>query len=513
LKPSPHRWREIDRECSIALVRGRLFGLLVAAAAAFPASATAAPVLVMGGGGHVNAGNDPFLATRALTPAPAGVAWAGAHATRSTGRTVRSELTRLYRARQIDRAAYRRYGASFTAALGAAKRLRGTRAVELGAVISNLNEIAATRELSASRLPALFLTLDRNRRWWSTGPLLGSGQRVEFSGSQLVWEYYPGQGIELQVLGTFGKADGLYTAGPSQYPKLRQILSEMIPLAALRGGGLTWEYYFHFDGGSPPWTSAMSQGTALEALTRASKAFGQGSSQPSGGTAVGPPSDHYLQIARRALPIFSVAPPVGVRVLTPAGARYLQYSFTPGTDIINAFLQSLIGLYDYAHVSGDRQAQRLFAAGDAQARAELWRFDTGSWSLYQPGVEDTLDYHTLVTGFLDELCARTNAHAYCATAQRFHAYMTTPPALRLLSTKTAPKAQFSIRFSLSKYSHVGIVIASGQQTVFLTSSYLSYGVDAFHVPPLPTGSYTVRLAATDLPGNFSRIVGTLRVSR
>ena len=58
------------------------------------------------------------------------------------------------------------------------------------------------------------MTVDANRQWWTTGPLLSSGQRVEFAGSQLVWEYYPGQGIQLQVLGTFGKADGLYTGGP-----------------------------------------------------------------------------------------------------------------------------------------------------------------------------------------------------------------------------------------------------------------------------------------------------------
>ena len=86
------------------------------------------------------------------------------------------------------------------------------------------------------------------------------GQRVEFAGSQLVWEYYPGQGIELQELGSFGKADGLYTAGRLHYRRCEQLLAELIPLAAQRAGGLAWEYYFGFDGGRPPWTSAMSQG-------------------------------------------------------------------------------------------------------------------------------------------------------------------------------------------------------------------------------------------------------------
>lgn len=105
----------------------------------------------------------------------------------------------------------------------------------------------------------------------------------------------------------------------------------------------------------------------------------------------------------------------------------MQYSFTPQTDIINAFLQSLIGLYDYAKVSGDPVARRLFAAGNAQAQAELARFDTGAWSLYQPGIEDDLSYHELVTGFLDQLCSRTAARVYCSTAQHFHLYLKVPP--------------------------------------------------------------------------------------
>ena len=72
--------------------------------------------------------------------------------------------------------------------------------------------MAGTGALTAGRLPALFMTVERNRRRWTIGPLPSSGQRVEFAGSELVWEYYAGQGIELQELGSFGKADALYTA-------------------------------------------------------------------------------------------------------------------------------------------------------------------------------------------------------------------------------------------------------------------------------------------------------------
>jgi hypothetical protein len=492
-------------------VRGRAFGLLLAAAWAFPAGAAAAPVLVMGRHGRVSERNDPFVTTAQLpsgpagtlplttsgpSPARAGAARAPKGRRRVKPRTVPRELAGLYRSRQIDETDYSADSRSWRAALGAARHQQGVRATELHAVIANLGAIAAAGQLTASRLPALFLTLDRNRQWWTTGPLLSTWQRVEFAGSQLVWQYYPGQGIELQVLGNFGKVDGLYAAGRPEYPRMRALLGELIPLAARRAGGLAWEYYFHFDGGSPPWISAMAEGTALEALTRAARAFGP---RP------------YMQVAAQLLPPFTVAPPAGVRVATALGARYLQYSFAPHTDIINAFLQSLIGLFDYARASGSPEARKLFAAGNAQAQAELPRFDTGAWSLYQPGVEDSLDYHELVTGFLDQLCARTHASVYCTTAQHFRAYLRTPPTLRLLTARARAKTPFALRFALSKYSRVGIVVTRGTRRVFLTSADFGYGLDSFEVPQLPAGSYEVRLAATDLAGNFARITGTLQV--
>jgi D-glucuronyl C5-epimerase C-terminus len=330
---------------------------------------------------------------------------------------------------------------------------------------------------------------------------------VEFSGSQLVWEYYPGRGIELTVLGNFGKADGLYTAGRSQYPAMQALLSELIPLAVRRGAGLTWEYYFRFQGGKPPWTSAMSQGTALEALTRASQAVQHDSELQ---------DVDYLAIAHQALPIFTRKPALGVGVPTPVGTRYVQYSFAASRslEVINAFLQSLIGLYDYAQASGDPQAASLFAAGNAEAQAEVPQFDTGAWSLYQPGREDTLEYHQLVTGFLQQLCAKTGAPVYCATAQDFETELQMPPALSLLSTRARVRKRISLRFHLSKISRVGIVVLQGTKAVFATSANFPYGTRSVSVPALRRkGTYAVHLAATDLAGNFNRIVGSLQVTR
>ena len=490
--------RRLGRAAAVLLCAG------LALALASPTSARAASVLFMGAGGHVSVRQDPYLPAAAPTPAPnttqATVAAApAAKRPKQPQQTVVSRLQRLRKSGAITAAAYAGYNSSFNAALAAEHRLGGARATELEAVIENLHNIAAAGKLTSGRLPVLFQTLNNNRQWWTSGPLPSSGQYVEFAGSQLVWEYYPGQGIELQVLATFGKADGLYTAGEADYPQLEQLLTQMIPLAVNRGGGPAWEYYFRFDGGKPPWTSAMAQGTAIEALTRAYEATQNAS---------------YLQLAHQALALFTVAPPIGVRVPTALGARYVQYSFTPGTSIINAFLQSLIGLYDYAQVSHDPLAQQLFNAGNAEAQAEVPHFDTGAWSLYQPGVEDLLSYHELVTGFLQELCQRTQAPVYCITAQHFTVYLTTPPVLTLL-TQHLPKGKTSsISFQLSKISHVGIVvIGPGGHTLFETSATFGYGTRSFAIPALKyRGTYTIHLAATDLAGNFNRIVGTIQVS-
>jgi hypothetical protein len=491
-------------------MRRSLSVLLVVAA--FPASATAAPVLVLGHNGQATVRNDPFLSGAALTPAPAsGPARSTiARAARSRGRpkkrpkrrppiTFLSELGRLDRTRGIASTAYRRDVAAYDGALATEKHLHGTRATELAAVTETMHQIAVAHQLTPSRLPALFATLAANVQWWTTGPLLSSGERVAFAGSQLVWEYYPGQGIQLQVLGSFGKADGLYTSGAAGYPALEQLLAELIPLAAQRGGGLTWEYYFNFDGGSPPWTSAMSQATGLEALSRAYEAT---------------KNPYYLTVAAQALPMFTQAPPAGVDVKTALGTRFLQYTFAPQLSIINAFLQTLIGLYDYAQVSGNPTAAALFAAGNAEAQAEVPQFDTGAWSLYQPGVEDDLSYHELVTGFLQQLCTRTAAPVYCTTAQHFQAYLTTPPTLQQLTLRGKVRTATSLRFRLSKASRVGVVVTVGARTILSTSASFPSGIGSFTIPKQPrAGTYSVRLSATDLAGNFANVSGSLQVAR
>ena len=378
------------------------------AVAALAPAARAAPVVVLGSHGGSWKAQDRWLPAGGDPPA-ARLAIAARARPRSRV-TVAGTVALMVMRRQLSPSAAHGYLGQLRSAQGAERHLRGTRAAKLGAVIANLNAITQAHELTPSRLPVLFLTLRANQRWWTSGPLLASGQRVELQGSGLVWEYYAGQGIELQELGSFGKANGLYTAGRASYPAFLALLGELIPLAAARAGGVAWEYYFSFEGSAPLWASAMAQGTAIEALTRAFRATGQQS---------------YLALAHRALPLLQTAPPAGAAVRTRLGRRYLLYTFAPGEAVLNGFLQTLIGLYDFAAASGDATARALFAEGDAEARAEVPHYDTGTWSLYEPGQESTLDYHELVTGFLYALCQRTHAPVYCTTAERFQGYLTT----------------------------------------------------------------------------------------
>jgi D-glucuronyl C5-epimerase-like protein len=455
---------------------------------------------------------EPDFATPGARPGPQAGS-AGARASRSPGPTVAGALAGLARSGALSAPASQQYLSEYQSARGALRRLRGTRRNELGAVLANVEAIAAARRFTPTRLPALFLTLQRNQQWWTTGPLLAAGQRVGFPGSRLVWEYYPGQGVEIQWLGTFGEANGYYSARDNG--DLRLVLDEAVALASARAHGIAWEYLFRFDGGLPPWTSGLSQGTGIQALTRAWSRLHDAS---------------YLTAAQGALGIFQTPPPEGVRVATAAGAHYLEYSYAPRERILNGFIQSLVGLYDFTRMTRDPLGEQLFEAGDAAARAETPTYDTGAWSLYDQAGESDLSYHELVTQFLDNLCSRTQQtptprssapggsrpnpdQVYCSTAQRFRDYLKTPPALSLLTSRLAGGRNATLRYRLSKISTVTVSVRHGAALVFARRALVGHGLRGTSwTTPARAGAYTLTISATDLAGNGASVQGALAVS-
>jgi hypothetical protein len=519
---------------SIDLVRwtplkGLAPALLVALVLASPASAS--PVLTLRSDGSVLRHDDPYLPpAQSLGPAPQGAGAApatrmGATARAGRRKTVKGELKRLLKANAITRAQHDAYRGIYFQAQRTRSKLSGTRRSALGATIVNLERIAATGQLSASRAPAVFETVRRNRSWWASGPLLGGGQRATFAGSRLVWQYYPGQGLQIQWLATFGMANALWTT-TSKLGTLRLLLDEALPLGAQRAGGLAFEYLFRFGGGSPPWVSGLAQGTAIQALVRS-------------GVKLAEP--RYIQAARSALGIFRTAPPTGVRLRTDAGAHYLIYSYAGQYRVLNAFTQALNGLYDYASLTGDPEGRALFAQGEAQLRKELPLYTIGGWSRYSlSGEISTLNYHTLARDFLRNLCTRMKAEfappappptggtipttptvpvlpaadatPYCAAADRFTADLKDKPKLVLVSRSVRAGTPALVRLRIDKPAFVKLAIYRNGSLVTVMTANLSAGTRALRwVRPRSRGTYDVKMRATDLAGNVGNGSGQLTV--
>ena len=457
--------------------------------------------------------------------------------------TVRGELLRMLTAGEIDQATHDADRAIYVNALALRSKLEGARRVALGAVLRNLENIARSGGLTPTRLPALFATVARNRQWWSNGPLLRNGARVGFEGSRLVWQHYAGEGLQIQWLGTFGKANGLWQGGYDA--SLRALLDETLPLAAQRAGGIAWEYLFGFDGGAPPWVSGLAQGTAVQALARAAVRFAD---------------PRYGEAARAALGIFREPPPSGVRIATPAGAHYLIYSFAPNLRVLNAFTQALNGLHDFAALAGDAEGHALFAAGEAQLRGELAQYDTGAWTRYSLAREADLHYHKVARDFLANLCARLTEDAaaaqapptpaspaggtpvalpgtlpvpvptggaapvvapaaaidptpYCGAAQRWTQYLSLPPVVKLVSRRARGGKPATLRLTLTKPSYVTLRLRRGGRTVIVLGGRLGSGVRTLRWPrpPRAAGTYKVLLHARDLAGNSGAGEAPLRL--
>ena len=491
--------------------RTAILALAAALTLSAAGSAQASRVLVMDRHGHVHARQDRLVpradradrrarpqrrsSQRRASPRRAGTA----------ARRARTPvaLRTLLRTGQIDQPAYDRALGDFRRASKLRRSLTGARRVAIRGVVADLEGMAARGAVTARRLPALVATLEANIRWWTTGPLLSSGARVSFAGSELVWQHYPGHGIQIQWLGTFGKANGLWGTRKDD-ERFANLLSEAVSLAGERAGGIGFEYLFPFDGGNPPWVSGLAQGTALTALVR-------------GGLRLHDRT--WFDAARRAIGVFRVAPPEGVAQKTPAGTHYLQYSFAPGLHIINGFVQSLNGLFDYARVLDDEEGRALFAAGRAEAAVELPRYDTGGWSKYSEYRDSDLHYHDVLRGFLSSLCNRLKRNEqddepFCQYAARFTLDLGRAPVITFdrRQGRIRAKRPARVRFSIDKPATVTMLITRGSFTHRAVVRVAS-GPHSFGWRPPRAGRYAITVSALDLAGNRGSGEATARAKR
>ena len=480
----------------------------LAALPTFSGSARAEQVIVVDGQ-HASRVDDPFVPSRAqvdLGPAPGRArirAYPSGHGPRAVGRV----LLRAQQTGAISRSRYDDYRRAFRGARTAWRRLASARKAELGYVLRSLERMALGGRLTPSRMPVVFLQLRRNSSYWSSRPFPAAGDQVSFRGSELLFQYFPGRGLQLHPLANFKKANLLHGAcgqrgrgqpvcgarppgprrgTPCRPGRLRRLLDELSAIAVRRGDRfIAWEYLFHFGGGSPPWMSGMAQATAITALGRGAQLLNRAD---------------YHETARAALGAFEAPPPVGVRTGGPrGGVHYLHYSFAPRLYIFNAFLQSLIGLHDYARLARDPRATSLFRQAEPEGQLEVPDSDVGDWSRYSfRGRESTREYHELLREVLQGMGRRLGG-IYCAYAIRYRGYQTQPPTIRFSGPPaTAARRNSRVRFTLSKLSVVELKIYKGRRLAFRRLATFRRGSRSFGWRPRSAGRYAVRLGAKEL---------------
>ena len=344
-----------------------------------------------------------------------------------------------------------------------------------------LHEIAsyhATYE--APRATALFGMLDENTRYFALHNVPQAKTDV-VGPDGVVYRYFPGLGLQWHPLAEFA---ALNAADASRNLQTTARLAQALVDREEDDG---YEYYFRF-GGPTPWTSGMAEAVAAQALARASELTG---------------NPFLAQAAARAA---RLAARLVLHVSTGPWIRL--YSFDHEI-VLNAQLQAVLSLQDYAQLESDASAQALANALNASAQALLPRFDTGAWSLYSlSGAEAPLDYQRYVTLELRQLAARDPT--WSAAAARFVAYLRTPPALTVSrqtpSVWPRPRDGYldtvPVSFRLSKIARV--VLEVGSQRKILT---VARGAHTFYLDPGPLrpGQYDARLAATDLAANFGQV--------
>jgi D-glucuronyl C5-epimerase C-terminus len=385
----------------------------------------------------------------------------------------------------------------------AARTLRGTPQANVRGVLSNLTSLAKRKLLGSRGYPA-FLILQRNLEWFyddrRAAPAYGT--RTTFEGSELIWQFYPGSGWQLQPLANFGRLNGLLRLKKPAAGRLEKFADDMLATGVQRRGSLAFEYYFPWSGGAPGWISGMATATGMQAFANLSKRDGD---------------VRYTNAARSMLGVFKTPPPWGVTVQGAAGPSFLLYSQSPSVLVGNGIAQALIALDNYRATTGDVDATALVNSALAEAKRLLPLYDTGAWSLYdrtptKPGTESDLSYHQLFEGFLNQLCDKFG-DPFCAEAENFARYETEPVAITAVATKVQRKRKRIVAsFVLSKRGSILATLERAGTPVRSWSGGMLRGKHTLTWTLPPKGDYELVVNATSLNGIASEASSQISIA-
>ena len=337
----------------------------------------------------------------------------------------------------------------------------------------------------------LFSMLELNEQLLASQPLPPSGTDV-YGDDGVLYRFVTGHGYEFHPLGNFAALNTLVLTGKTD--EATELADALVARGVQKDDRLLWSYPFPFGSGKPPWRSGMAQAVAAQALARVGQALDD---------------QTLLDAAGEA---YAAIPGKLVRSL-PAGPWIKLYSFD-AAPVLNAQLQSIISIGDYAEISGNTGAAGLAAQLRASAATLLPQFDTGYWSLYSlNGKEAPLSYHDFVVTLLKKLATRTQDTTWSDFAARFQSYETQAPVLKPADTTGEPIVVYpdprdgyldgaTFKFWLSKLSTVTIR-AGGKAR----SYEIGHGTQSLAWTPrgLPPGTYKPYLTARDAAGNKTTV--------
>lgn len=148
------------------------------------------------------------------------------------------------------------------------------------------------------------------------------------------------------------------------------------------GESIVWRNYFADQKYElkPGWISAMYQGQAISLFLRAYQFFG---------------TEKYYEIAGKAFEFFKYDfSDGGVKRLDEKGFLWFEeYPTEKPSFVLNGYIYTLFGIYDFYRVSKSEKAKNLYAECIATLENNLYKYDVWYWSLYDQLKRELVSYY------------------------------------------------------------------------------------------------------------------------
>jgi hypothetical protein len=311
----------------------------------------------------------------------------------------RDGLTSAVAAGRLSAASAKRYRSVVASSLEQLRALPPGRVPTLALVFDSV--AAAASEYDEPRALTLFSMLKANADYLTKhAPPTATFTDIE-DADGIVYRFLPQHGFQFHPIADFARLNKLARNGKTE--AVRRLADALVARGIRSGDALLWEYYFPF-GGPAHWTSGFAQATAAQALARSADLL----------------DDAKLEDAARAA-FRGIARGLWLDVAGGLWVREYGFSDMP---ILNAQLQAIISLSDYAELADDDGARAAVAKMEAATRGVLAQFDTGCWSRYSLGGSPaSLHYHKYHVRLLKQLGAETGDPLWSETAARWDGYL------------------------------------------------------------------------------------------